>query len=222
MNKIIAYFQNAGRLRIAMTLVGNLFVGLGVGVFKLSRLGSPPFDGMNMAIAEVLGIPYPLLQIIVNLFLFAFQLWLGRHLLGLGTVLNAFLLGYIVTFFYEFFLQFGAPQSFLLRLVIMAGGVLSVAFGLSLYQTADLGVAPYDALSMIIGERQHRLPYFWCRLATDAVCALLCFLFGGIVGLGTLFSAFGFGPFIHFFDLHFSRKLVRKSEAPVSKGARSQ
>ena len=193
-------------IRFSMVIIGNIFIGLGVGLFKLSALGNDPFDGMNMAMADYFHIHYPVLQIMVNIFFFVFQVWLGRHLIGFGTIVNAFFLGYIAAFFYGIL---PAPSAFALRLLVMFAGVLAISLGLSLYQTADLGVAPYDALSLIMAERQKRIVYFWCRVITDTICAAICFSFGGIIGLGTVFSAFGFGPFIHFFNTTISEKLLR-------------
>lgn len=86
--------------------------------------------------------------------------------------------------------------------------VLVTALGASLYQTADLGIAPYDYLS--IGLRDYTpCPYFGCRIFTDALSALLCWLLGGLVGLGTLICAFCLGPFIQFFDRTFSQKVLQ-------------
>ena len=88
------------------------------------------------------------------------------------------------------------------------GAVLVTALGASLYQTADLGIAPYDYLSL--GLRDYTpCPYFGCRIFTDALSALLCWLLGGLVGLGTLICAFCLGPFIQFFDRTFSQKVLQ-------------
>ena len=57
------------------------------------------------------------------------------------------------------------------------------------------------------------LPYFGCRVFTDALCALLAYLLGGLIGLGTLICAFGLGPFVQFFTKHFSEKVLRYSPA---------
>ena len=55
--------------------------------------------------------------------------------------------------------------------------VLVTALGASLYQTADLGIAPYDYLSL--GLRDYTpCPYFGCRIFTNALSALLCWLAG--------------------------------------------
>ena len=86
--------------------------------------------------------------------------------------------------------------------------VLVTALGASLYQTADLGIAPYDYLSL--GLRNYTpCPYFGCRIFTDALSALLCWLLGGLVGLGTLICAFCLGPLIQFFNTHVSENVLQ-------------
>ena len=94
-----------------------------------------------------------------------------------------------------FFALLGLP----VQLLWVALAVPVTALGASLYQTADLGIAPYDYLSL--GLRDYTpVPYFGCRVFTDALCALLCWLLGGLVGIGTLICAFCLGPFIQFFN----------------------
>ena len=61
-----------------------------------------------------------------------------------------------------------------------------------------------------MAEKVKKVPYFWWRMFTDGLCALVAFLTGGLVGLGTLSAAFGFGPFIHFFDVHFTEKILKE------------
>ena len=70
-------------------------------------------------------------------------------------------------------------------------------------------IVPYDALALILDRKLPKLPYFWCRILCDGSCALICFLAGGIVGLGTLVSAFGFGPVIAFFNKTVSEPLCK-------------
>ena len=98
--------------------------------------------------------------------------------------------------------------SLAVQLAWVIAAVLVTALGASLYQTADLGIAPYDYLSL--GLRDYTpCPYFGCRIFTDALSALLCWLLGGLVGLGTLICAFCLGPFIQFFDRTFSQKVLQ-------------
>ena len=102
------------------------------------------------------------------------------------------------------------PQNFAVRLALVCIAIIVMSFGVSMYQTADVGVAPWDSLSLILIKRHHKLPYFGYRIIGDAIAALVCWFAGGIVGIGTAVCAFGLGPFISFFDTHFSKKLVEK------------
>ena len=47
------------------------------------------------------------------------------------------------------------------------------------------------------------------RGALSLLVYLLCWLLGGLVGLGTLICAFCLGPFIQFFDRTFSQKVLQ-------------
>jgi len=207
------YFRKVGAKRVLMTVIGNIFIGLGIAIFKMSGLGNDPFTAMNLSLSECVGLEYAHFQVLFNLCVFVIQWFFGRELIGIGTLVNACLLGYIVTFFYNvLFALLRAPQVLWLQVIVVFVGVIICSFGLSLYQTSDVGVAPYDSLSLITQKYLPKIPYFWHRIFDDGIAALVSFLTGGLVGLGTLVSAFGLGPFIHFFDKHFSSKLVKKED----------
>lgn len=205
------YINKADTKRLIIMIVGNVFLGMGISIFKLSGLGNDPFSGMVMALAECIGMTYANFLILLNLVLFVIEFITGRRFIGAGTFVNAILLGYIATFFYNTWLNLlGEPQLLWQRVVIVAIGVVVCSFGVSMYQTSDVGVAPYDSLSLIMRDNFPKISYFWHRMFTDALCALICFLAGGIIGLGTLVSVFGLGPIIHFFDVNFTKKLLAK------------
>ena len=215
MNKLALYFKKVGRKRILASLAGNILVGLGIAIFKFAALGNDPYTGMNMALAETLGIPFPTLQLGVNLLFFLLQFVFARQLIGFGTLFNALFIGSLVDFFYRAMAgAIGGPGTFPVQLLVMLIGMVICSFGLSLYQCSDLGVSPYDAASLILDKKLVRIPYFWCRIFTDGVCALICFAAGGIVGVGTLVTAFGFGPFIAAFNRVVS-PMIGKAPAEV-------
>lgn len=230
------YLQKIGYKRILMTVMGNVFAGLGIAIFKLSALGNDPYSAMTMQLAEVTGMEYGNFQVLFNLGLFIIQLIWGRKLIGMGTIINACFLGYIVTFFYRLLILFAVPQNFIQQILILGVGVIVCSFGLSLYQTAALGVSPYDGLALITQSKLPKIPYFWHRIADDTISTLVCFfaggvlafgaaatnivasesLAGGIIGLGTLVTAFGFGPVIHFFNKNFSEKLIAEKNGETN------
>lgn len=197
--------------RLIIMLLGNVFLGMGISIFKLSGMGNDPFSGMVMALADSSGMSYANFLILLNLVLFVIEFITGRKYIGAGTFVNAILLGYIVTFFHSTWLDLlGEPQLLWQRVITVGIGVVICSFGVSMYQTSDVGIAPYDSLSLIMRNKFPAISYFWHRMFTDAFCALICFLFGGIIGLGTLVSALGLGPIIHFFNVSFTNKLLAK------------
>lgn len=103
---------------VVVMLIGNIILGLGIAIFKLSGLGNDPFSGMVMALAECVGIEYARFLILLNLGFFVIEIIWGRKLIGFGTIINALFLGYFVTFFYNLITSvIDAPDQ-----MAMAGG----------------------------------------------------------------------------------------------------
>ncbi len=205
---VTEYLRRIGWKRFLFMFIGNIVMGLGIAFFKLSGMGNDPYTGMNMAISDLLPVSFPVFQICMNVILFGIEFIWGRHYIGIGTVVNALLLGYFTAFFHWMIRLVYIPQNFPTRFAILLIGIVITSLGVSLYQTSDAGIAPYDSLSLIAHARFPRLPYFWARIICDAFFAFICFLAGGIVGLGTLASVCGLGSIIQFFNVHFSEKLL--------------
>lgn len=207
-NIVFSYLRRVGGKRLIVMVIGNVFLGMGISIFKFAGLGNDPYSGMAMALADLVGMQYANLLMVINIFIFILEFAFGRSFIGAGTLVNAFFLGYIATFFYNLWTYlFTLPQNLLLQILIMLVGTVVTGFGVSMYQTPNVGASPYDSLSLILTKRLPKISYFWNRIFTDAICALVCFFAGGIVGLGTLVSALGLGPVIDFFNVHFTRKL---------------
>ena len=98
-----------------------------------------------MALAECVGIEYARFVILMNIGFFIIEIIWGRKLIGLGTIVNALLLGYIVTFFYNLITSvIDAPQQMAMRVLTVCIGVIITSLGISMYQLPKQGVAPYD------------------------------------------------------------------------------
>ena len=194
--------------RVIVMAAGILIMGLGLILFKISLMGNDPSTAMAIAIADRIGIDFSLMVIGFQCFCFLAEWIWGRKMIGIGTFVNWFLVGPLASL-YERGIRavLTVPEAFIPRLGIMAVGVLVLSLSAALYQTADVGIAPYDAVSIILSERSGR-KYFWCRMLTDSVCVLVAFVFGGIIGLGTLICALGLGPFIQFFSNVIAKPLV--------------
>ncbi|MDD3369930.1 MAG: hypothetical protein PHP50_13800 [Lachnospiraceae bacterium] len=193
--------------RFLVMLIGIIILGLGIAMFKISLMGNDPSSAFVMAVGDRIGVDFSRVLICANTVWFIMEALLGRKYIGLGTFVNWFGVGTIASLFVNYIsAQWEISQSFGIRFMIMLVGILVLSLASSMYQTADMGIAPYDALSLILTDRMP-IPYFWCRIFTDSICAVVAFLFGGIVGFGTLVCAVGLGPFISFFNKNVSEKL---------------
>ncbi|MCF0132396.1 MAG: hypothetical protein HUJ72_00875 [Blautia sp.] len=201
-------------------ILGNLILGCGIALLRFSLMGNDPYTASMLAISGGLKVGLGNYQLTLNIILLVIQLIWGRQYLGFGTIVNMCFLGYIVQFVsYLLGLLFGsmAEVALVLRVVVMFLSMMIVAFGLAMYQVADLGVAPYDYLAL--GMRDHfRNPYFIDRVITDGVCVLTIVIAvltgfigweGSNLGLGTIICAFGLGPFINLF-MPWNKKWMKK------------
>ena len=196
--------------RILVLMAGNILIGAGIALFKTSAFGNDPHSAMMLTFAEKTGTTFSICFYVASAVYFVAELIWARDLIWIGTFINWFFAGYFSDFFMAI-LEKVFPDPLLgVRIGILSVGLLVVSLGISMYQTSDLGVGPYDTLAIIL-DRKLPWKYFWCRILTDGICALAAILlgsFGTHVGLGTLLSAFGLGPFIAFFTEKVAVKLV--------------
>ena len=127
------------------------------------------------------------------------------NLSGFGTLWNMTGVGLLVDFFttkYHIFFQ--NPQNLGIRILVLVIAILGICLGCSIYMTPELGSAPYDALGVQIYEIS-KVPFKLCRITTDLICVIIALIFGGNIGIGTVITAFGTGPFVQFFNEHVSK-----------------
>lgn len=204
--------------RIIMMLSGILFIGICVGSFRLSEFGVDAFTCMNLGISGFIRMSFGTWQLIMNtviLIVIFFTVW---RCIGLGTVVNMVCVGYLADFICWLFLDILKVEMTLpLRIIALIIGMLFAGLGVALYMVADMGVAPYDAVGIIIEEVTHnKLKYDKARVISDVTVVIVgvvfCLMSGGklglIIGIGTVCNALFNGPLIQFFKTHVTEKLI--------------
>ncbi len=205
--------------RVLMSALGVAICGISVGMFKHAALGVDPFQSLMSGLDAVIPIRFGTLYVIVNLVLLGFALAFDRRKIGLATLINLFLLGYIAEFSQGLMARLLPEPTLAVRLGLLAVAIVIMCLASAFYFTADLGVSTYDALALIWSQRQRRIPFAACRVITDLVCVVggvaLCGLAGftlsqiaGEVGVGTLVTAFFMGPLIEFFNQKVARPFL--------------
>jgi len=92
-----------------------------------------------------------------------------------------------------------------------AAGVFITSFGGAIYLIANLGPGPRDGLMTGL-QRITDYPISIVRGSIEIIVVLLGALLGGVVGIGTLFFAFGIGPSLALSILIMTRLLGPKSK----------
>ena len=205
--------------RVIAVVLGNIVLGIGAAGLRFSLLGNEPYTAMNMAISDGLHMSLGTYQLILNLFLLIIQLIWGRAYIGFGSIINLCFLGYIIEaagYVMSLILPSAQGYTFLQKILFMIVSLLILTFGISMYQTANLGVAPYDYLAL--GMTDHLpTPYFLNRVITDAISVLtiVAVVLGGLItwneshlGIGAVVGAFFLGPLINFYS-KFNEKWIR-------------
>ena len=209
--------------RILMSVLGVIIGGISVGFFKLAAFGVDPFQSFMSGIEKLIPIDFGTLYVIVNACLLLFALVFDKHYINIATMVNLFLLGYVVDFSHNTLLTIFPEASMVVRIVCFIFGFVVLCFASSLYMTADLGVSTYDAIALILTNKWKLGKFKYIRIATDIVCVILgavLFILGKgefkdiptFIGVGTILTAFFMGPLIDFFNRKIAIPMLNKTK----------
>lgn len=195
--------MNEMRKRLIMCITGVFLSGVAAGTFGFTAFGMDPFQVFAHGTWGLTSLSFGTFYVILNGILLAFMAFFNRHMIGLGTIINLFLLGYVVEYTDVILSRIFPSPSVILRAVLMMLALILASFAASLYFVADMGVSAYDWIALTISERKG-WAFRIVRVSTDFICVLVGGLLGATVGIGTVLTAFCTGPVIQFFNDHVS------------------
>ena len=83
-------------------------------------MGNDPSTALGIAVGDWMGIDFSVTLIAMNCLYFVIELLFARDMVGIGTVVNWFLVGPIASFFEKLFLAaWGQPQGFPQKLLLL-------------------------------------------------------------------------------------------------------
>ena len=205
--------------RIFMSLTGVIITAISVGAFKFAALGVDPFQTFMTGMDALIPIGFGTLYVIINAVLLLFALAFDRHYIGISTLINLFLLGYVVDFTVHLLTVLIPEATIVIRVLSFLLGFVFLCLGSSMYMTADLGVSTYDAIALVCTNKWKLGKFRYVRITTDIACILLgvtAFLVSGgsanqissFLGIGTVLTAFFMGPLIDLFNRKIAQPLL--------------
>ena len=192
--------------RLIMCITGVFLSGVAAGIFGFTAFGMDPFQVFAHGLWGLTPLSYGTFYVILNGILLAFMFFFNRRMIGLGTIINLFLLGYVVEYTDLILGRVFPSPSVLLRVVLMIFALVLSSLAASLYFVAEMGVSAYDWIALTISQKK-RWAFRVVRIATDFICVLTGGLLGATVGIGTVLTAYCMGPIIQFFNKNVSRPL---------------
>ena len=169
---------------------GLFLYGLGIIVTMKANVGYAPWEVLHSGISQTLGVSIGLVNTVVGAIIVAIVCLLGEKI-GLGTIFNMFMIG----FFMDLILNLNLIpliHNFWLGALVMIIGLFIISLGTYFYISSAFGAGPRDSL-MVAVTRKTNLPVGFCRILLEVSVVIIGGLLGGMVGLGTVLSAFAIG-----------------------------
>ena len=180
-------------VRLAFLVAGLFLCACGIVCFLESELGLPPWDVLHQGLAEQLGISFGAANLIVSITVLALS-WALRAHIGLGTFLNALLIGsFLIVLAHVDLVTDLSEQDLTLRIVLLALALPFFGAGSALYICASMGAGPRDSLMLVTSQRLG-IRIGAARTVLELAALLVGFALGGTAGIGTLVFALGIGP----------------------------
>lgn len=181
----------AGRLgrRIPQLVLGLVLYGVSMALLVRGALGVMPWDVLHQGVSR--HVPLTFGQIVIATSLAVLLLWIPlRQPPGLGTVLNAVLIGLVVD---PVLSWVDEPGSLLAKILLMAAGLFLNGVATAMYIGAQLGPGPRDGLMTGLARRTgHSIRLV--RTGIEVAVVAVGWLLGGVLGIATIAYAVLIGP----------------------------
>jgi uncharacterized membrane protein YczE len=177
------------RRRLVQLVIGLGLFGVSMAMMIRATLGQMPWDVLHYGLATHLPLSFG--QVVIAASAVVLLLWIPlRQMPGLGTVLNAVLIGLATD---ATLAVLAAPEDWPNRIALMAGGIGLDGLAGALYIGAQLGPGPRDGLMTGLSRRTGASIRL-VRTAIELTVVALGWALGGVPGIGTILYAVGIGP----------------------------
>ena len=200
-------FMKQFYMRLIRLIFGLFVYAVGI-VFTINaQIGYTTWDVLHVGMSKTIGMTIGSASIIVGMAVVFISFLLGEKL-GLGTLLNMILIGLFIDLIMHYSI-IPVSNQFFTGILMMVIGLFIIALASFFYMGSAFGAGPRDSL-MVALTRKTGLPIGICRAALDFSAAVVGWKLGGMLGLGTVISAFGGGFFIQvtFRLLRFDAKTI--------------
>ena len=199
--------------RVLLLLLGLTIAHLGVTLFLQADMGSDPFNVLIQGLYRFLPWPefitHGTVHVIISFLIILVLLIVDRSYILIGTLLCMILGGPIIDVFTVVLAPVIHSQSpLILRLASLVAGCVILASGMTIVIKSNAGTGPNDLVAVVISDKT-RKKFGTVRIIVDVCFAVVGFVLGGTLGLGTIVCACLVGPTAQIV-MPFSEKLCNR------------
>lgn len=177
--------------RIILYIISLFLISIGVNMFLLARLGLGSWDVLHNNLTTYFGLTFGTWVFIVGITTVLISMIFKYDLKSFLTVLNSFILGFIIDFFLFNVFTFEVVNIWY-RIIIFIVGVILLGNGISLLILTKFPPTPPDILMLAISHR-FKLNFTISKTIGEAAVFLIAIIIGyiggnafGNIGVGTI------------------------------------
>ena len=194
--------------RLFLCTLGYATMSSGIAVSLRTNFGVDPLSVLEEGLAQKLHTNFGNAAILVMLVMLVAGALVDRKGIGFGTLYSVAVLGPFVTVAQGLLRDVPPPTALWARILTLLLGFLMLCVGSSLVVGVRFGYHVRDIVLFYLEERLG-IPYRWWRIGTDCLCALVGYLLGGPIGVGTILCALGSGPMITVFVYWYDKWILQ-------------
>jgi uncharacterized membrane protein YczE len=176
-----------GPRRVLMLVLGCVVLGIGVAMLLTADLGSDGFSTLVNGLSIATGMSFLAANALISL-LFLVLAALRRFFPGLGTLVQVVVVGWTVSFLIDLL---ETPDGLAWRVALLAAALPVVALGIAVYLGAHTGAGPAESAALAWDPP---IPFKWSYSLVQGGGALVGWLLGATIGLGTIAVIVALGP----------------------------
>jgi uncharacterized membrane protein YczE len=179
------------RVRIVQLVVSCVVLGVGVGLFLTAAYGSDGYSTLVNGIAIASHLPFLVVNCLVGAVFVALAWWRGLRP-GWGTIVQPVVVGATIN---GMLAVTSTPDSWVVRVALLIVAFPVLVVGVAGYLASGAGAGPTEAAALAFDPP---LPFRWSYSVLQGGGALVGWLLGAALGVGTVLVIFGLGPAVAF------------------------
>ena len=176
--------------RFVRLIAGLFLYAMGIVLTINANIGYAPWEVFHAGLGKTIGVTIGNVSIITGLLIVLLAFVMGENQ-GLGTLLNMVLVGVFMDILLGLKI-IPIMTNWLSGLIVLIIGLFVIALASFFYIGSGFGAGPRDSL-MVAVTRKMGMPVGFCRGGIELAAAISGWILGGMVGVGTVISAFVIG-----------------------------